>query len=479
MKTIWISLWFAISFLTVSCDDSKPKPLGAACTEKTVCDGVCNLALPDGMCTYECSETEPCARGKCVRFEEHSYCLPDCSTNGDCRAGYACIDFFCAPLQPVGARCDDNADCLPCAGQENCPPGSSLECRENVCAIPCRDQSDCVSGTMCAYSLDGFWCVGVDYETGPGTVGADCNLEPCQEGLDCAAFVSPDGLSKICTRFCENDRECPPWMACRPDTDGSTRCHPRTYCEPCALDSSCGAQGDLCVGVNPDAEKYCSRECDPALPGTCPTDTVCAEVRRCESKNAWVTDCAGCAGCESSPARYQCIPWQGSCIGAGDSCTGCFVDEQCGEGLSCVLGPDTWQSVCALPCPAAKEACPDGTWCRTTERGDFCLPRTGSCQNPSGGRDACAVCTRHTDCLRGFCAQVPGDTSGFKYCLDLPENDACGPYARTADVNVLDFGTQTLCVPETAVGTCDHYLECLNLCPDGPANCTSGPAYCQ
>ncbi len=477
MKIFFLPVLF-VFFLASACDDGERRPLGSACSEKTVCEGVCNLGLPDGMCTVACSDEEPCRKGKCVRFEENSYCLPDCSTNADCRAGYGCIDFFCAPLQPVGARCDDNADCLPCAGQEHCPQGSKLECRENVCSIPCRDQADCVSGTMCAYSLDDFWCVGVDYETGPGTAGADCSVEPCLEGLSCATFFSPDGSSQTCTRECEDDRECPPFMACRQDETGR-RCHPRTYCEPCFLDSSCGTPGDLCVGENPDAPKYCARECDPEIPGTCPPDTVCREVRRCESKNAWVTDCAGCEGCETSAARHQCIHWQDTCIGDGGACSGCFVDAQCGEGLSCVLGPDSWQTVCAESCTWPGETCPAGTWCRTTDRGEFCLPRTGSCQNPSGGRSACEICTRHTDCAQGFCATVPGETSGFKHCLNLPSDGSCGPYARTATVSTPDFGALTLCVPETGVATCEHYIECLSLCPDGPSTCTTGPSYCQ
>lgn len=477
MKSIVCFIVFIFSFI-VACDDDV-RQLGAPCSKQTVCDGVCNLALPDGMCTYECSETQPCVKGKCVRFQEHSYCLPECTENAECRPGYGCIDFFCAPLQPVGARCDDNADCLPCANQEHCSQGATLECRENVCAVPCRDQTDCVAGTMCAYSLDGFWCVGIDYETGSGSVGVDCSIEPCQEGLDCAVFSSPDGWLHVCTRICENDRECPPLMSCHPDHTGFSRCHPRTDCEPCALDSSCGSFDDLCVGVHPHAEKYCARACDPELPRTCPMDTVCKAVHRCESQNAWVIDCAECTDCETSDVRYQCVPWQGTCIGSGEICAGCFVDAQCSEGLSCVLGPDSWQFTCASPCVLPGESCPDGTWCRTTEQGDFCFPRTGSCQTPSGSQDTCEVCTKHTDCLRGFCAQVPTDPSGFKYCLNLPENNTCGPYAQPLLINVLDFGTQTVCVPENTVATCAHYLECVNRCPDGPASCTMGPSYCQ
>ncbi|MBU1242658.1 hypothetical protein KKD52_01515 [Myxococcota bacterium] len=467
-----------ILFMT-ACDGNDRAPLGSACTEKSVCEGVCNLGLPGGMCTQACSETEPCASGVCVFFGEGSYCLPECETNADCREGYGCIDFFCAPQQPVGARCDDTPDCLPCDGQQTCPPESDLACMENVCSIPCGDQTDCVEGTMCAESSEVFWCVGIDFETGPGTLGADCSVADCVDGLTCRQLFSLSGELSMCTQECNLDRECPPTMGCRLDETGAKWCHPRQFCETCQLDSQCGYTGDLCLFSADSSAKYCSMECDPGLAGTCPADTECQAVMRCADDNGWVSGCDACSGgCDEGTVRYQCVHLQGACIGDGSACTGCLVDGQCGEGLSCVRGPDAWQSTCAQPCVDLGD-CPDGLICDPLEGNGFCVPRTGSCTAPSGDQDFCEVCTKPADCLRGLCAQLEGDTSGFSYCLDVPGDDNdCGFFAEVSIV-ATGNGVFTLCTPVALVDTCPHYRDCLAQCPNGPGDCAAGPAYCQ
>jgi hypothetical protein len=473
-----LSLLLIVLFWT-ACDGNDRAPFGAACTDKSVCAGVCNLGLPGGMCTEVCSEAEPCDRGVCVFFGENAYCLPECETNADCRDGYGCIDFFCAPRQPVGARCDDTADCLPCDGQQTCPPDSDLACMENVCSIPCADQSDCVDGTMCAASTEAFWCVGVDFETGPGTLGADCSVGDCVAGLTCRPLFSLSGTLSLCTHECDLDRECPPSMGCRRDETGDRWCHPRLFCEACQLDSQCGFGGDLCLSSGDGAAKYCGLECDPDLPGTCPVDTACRAVVRCEGDNAWVASCDACSGgCDEGTIRHQCVHLQGACVGDGGACTGCFFDGQCDGGLSCVRGPDAWQATCAPPCEGLAD-CADGLICESLSPGQFCVPRTGACTAPSGDQDFCEVCTRHSDCLRGLCAQLQGDTSGFFYCLDAPAaGDGCGPYAASASV-ATDQGVEELCIPAMLVQTCPNYRTCLAQCPNGPADCASGPAFCQ
>ena len=462
-----------------ACDGADRLPLGATCDASSVCEGVCNLGLPGGMCTEPCSEADPCARGVCVFFGESSYCLPECERNEDCREGYGCVDFFCAPLQPVGARCDDSDDCQPCDGQVSCPTGSGLACMENVCAIPCDDQGDCVDGTMCAESSDEvYWCVGIDFETGPGTLGTDCSVEPCVEGLECRVFPSLTGDQSVCTHECELERECPPSMTCRLDGTGFEWCHPRQFCEACQLDSSCGYEGDLCVRTTDGAARYCSQECDPDLPGTCPIDTACTQVVRCDD-GGWAADCGACAGgCDEQQVRHQCVHLQGACIGDGAACTGCHVDAQCDEGLSCLRAPGSWQTTCLPPC-ALPSDCPDGFICTSPGGSGTCVPRTGSCTEPSGDQGFCEVCTEQADCLRGVCAPLNGDDSGFQYCLDHPgPENQCGFFADLQSY-ATEFGVLTLCGPSMFVRTCQNYAECLALCPNGPTDCAEGPAHCQ
>ncbi len=472
--------FFIISLLSAGCGPETPR-FGAPCDKDSVCGGVCNLGLPNGMCTFACSETEPCKKGTCVVFSENAWCLPSCEQNSDCRDGYGCIDFFCAPKQPVGARCDDTTDCLPCAEQDACPSDSRLACMENVCSVPCRDQTDCVDGTFCARSSGEFWCVGIDFDTGPGNTGRDCSVESCADGLECRDFFSIEGNLQVCSHPCASDRECPPDMGCRLDFTGEKWCIPRLYCETCQLDSQCGQPADRCILTGDLTSRYCSRECDPGMSGTCPLDTECQEVFSCDNPPGWVDDCDACPGdCDPARSSFQCVVAAGSCVGDGQVCSGCFTDTDCGQDLHCILGKAAWQYTCSPGCETQEE-CPDGTICEDTgDSGSFCVPRTGSCLVPSGGKDTCEICTRHSDCLRGYCAPVPGDTSGFSFCLDTCVlNPDCGFYGQCATADIPGFGQQPVCIPSATIGTCPQWTTCMVACPEGPAECGEGPAECR
>ncbi|MBU1240822.1 hypothetical protein KJ865_14005, partial [Myxococcota bacterium] len=240
---------FLLQFLFAACDDDEQLSLGSPCDESSVCKGVCNLALPEGMCVESCDEQTLCPSGSsCVDYGSVSFCMPTCASNDECRDGYSCIDFTCVPLQPLGAACDDTADCLPCSTQELCLNDQDLECTESICSIPCSDQAQCPEGTVCAESGGEYRCVGVYFPQGAGTAGSLCAAQDCAQDFTCLTDLKGFESLAFCSNECATDRDCPPSMTCR-DVDGQSTpfCVPREYCESCGIDSHCASPTDTCV----------------------------------------------------------------------------------------------------------------------------------------------------------------------------------------------------------------------------------------
>ncbi len=480
-KKISLLLFF---ILLSGCEDSKETSFGQPCNSNTICSGVCNLGLPDGMCTIACDDANPCSEGACVDFtQDISYCMPECSTNDECRENYSCVDFLCVPRQPLGAGCDDNQDCLSCNEQSDCSEDLTVECVESVCANPCEQQSDCSDGTICAKSEGNYWCVGIYFQQGPGTAGSQCGVEECAAGFSCIEDHDyPDGLA-FCSNSCIDSRDCPPEMVCR-NYNGSQEmwCLPRTFCEECGLDFQCGYESDKCVAASEQNAtsdfKYCSRECDPEMSGTCPPDNSCLETFYCNELQGWVTDCEQCQGECSSTSSYQCISDYGTCLGEGEVCSLCYNDSDCQSGLDCIYAEESEARLCLAPCQ--ENRCADNYYCHNVEeRGDYCFPRSFSCFEPSGEKDTCGTCNSFSDCLRGECVALPGDTSGFKYCVDYCDiNQECGHYTECIEMEI-NSQLHNLCVPDSQVQDCTNYTDCMEQCPDGSTECNEGPVYCQ
>lgn len=468
-------------FSIFSCDDDGKESFGKPCSESTVCEGVCNLGLPDGMCTEVCSDQAPCEQGVCVDFTDtEAYCLPSCEANSDCRQGYSCINFFCAPVQDAGGQCDDDNDCLDCENSETCPEQKEIKCMENICAFNCRDQSECPDGTVCALSGGDYWCIGIYFQQGDGTAGEPCPNGTCASGFTCLDDFPASETGAFCSNECTTSRECPPDMTCRNYADSEASwCVPRAWCEECDLDFQCGFSSDLCV-LDESGSAFCGSDCDPQVSGTCPVDSECSEVFLCTESERWVTDCDSVCtgGCSETDAPvYQCLSSWGSCTGDGTICSPCKYDAQCEIGSNCVFIPESGSSICASTCTYYTD-CPDGYICEETTTGSkSCVPRTGSCVDSSGDRTQCEICAEDSDCLRGKCLPLNG--SEFSYCLDFCDNNAeCGFYSQCTQISV-DSTEFSLCVPDENTVDCTQSAQCLELCPSGPSSCTTGPVYCQ
>ncbi|MBU1410116.1 hypothetical protein KKC22_01245 [Myxococcota bacterium] len=486
-SSFFLVVVLGLAFFSVACDDgAKSKPLGSPCTIDTDCTGLCNLGLPDGMCVVPCAEATPCSKGECIDFGDISFCMPTCELNTDCREGYTCWSGTCRPLASLGEFCEEPEDCKACEADTSCPEGSLVDCREGVCSIACDNSVSCPLGTYCGYSTDSYWCIPVDFEDGPGGPGDSCAVEPCITGYDCFSTSAEDATA-YCTNDCTTGRDCPPDMVCRDPGDGTPICMPRDFCESCDMDVQCGYQTDRCVASDPSVEeggRYCSIMCDPDRAASCPVDSHCAEAFYCESQGAWVADCTWCDGaCDAdTSAVYQCFHDYGSCVGEGALCDPCQINGECSNDAYCLSLQGVNNYVCTEPCDR-DVFCPDGYQCMEVATNDFqCMPRTGSCTDPSNGIEHCRACSEWSDCLRGACLPPDGNTNNQFYCLNECIDSAdCDAYSECRSLVLTGYGTYPtkVCLPTTTVGSCGNWVNCSTTCPDGPSSCAEGPIFCQ
>ncbi len=450
----FLPLLLALLPLAVSCDDDSPLPIGSPCNKSSYCDGVCNLALPGGMCVSPCDTVACPDQSTCVDYGEASYCMPTCESNEGCREGYGCVNFTCVPKQPIGALCDDTTDCLACAGQEACPQEGTVECKEGVCAIPCSDQDQCTEGTVCAESSGAYWCIGVYWEQGAGTAGEFCPDGTCADGFTCLSDVKGIESLDFCSMTCTTSRDCPPTMACRPrdDTEDSW-CLPREYCETCALSSQCSAPADTCI-TDSQGAGYCSMLCDPAIEGTCPVDSLCSPTNLCEATGALTDDCSTCSGTCTPTGDSHCYQTARTCTATdGELCDPCLLNAHCATDGGCREDPLSGATHCATLCSPGG-ICPDGYDCVVSSGDQVCLPRTGSCDAPSGGRETCDTCQEWSQCLRGGCLPLPGDTSGDTFCLNFCQNEGDCPAGMVCENIPLGNETYSACVPDATAVDC-------------------------
>ena len=81
-----------VSLLTSGCAPEVGDPCASAleCGTEMICD----LSLPGGYCTAGDCEFLGCPEaGVCITFpNSEEWCMTQCSSNGDCRDEYECID---------------------------------------------------------------------------------------------------------------------------------------------------------------------------------------------------------------------------------------------------------------------------------------------------------------------------------------------------------------------------------------------------
>lgn len=110
-RLAWLGLGLLTAALALGCTPQ----IGDKCTVSTNCsttgDRLCDITQPDGYCTkFNCepgscpedsvcvnfgttlSPVEGCAPSQGNSPYKRSFCMANCSSNGDCRSGYECLD---------------------------------------------------------------------------------------------------------------------------------------------------------------------------------------------------------------------------------------------------------------------------------------------------------------------------------------------------------------------------------------------------
>jgi hypothetical protein len=179
--------------------------------------------FPGGYCSEWCDMAAPDCSGDAVCADiglpsVHGVCLDGCSTDSECRVGYACI-----PKGPNGekacvlspeATCtnssDDDKDSLTdcedpdCQGKPECLPGPK------AAGQPCSASNECYAGQndpICIDELSWGW---------PGGYCAEfCNFgDACGPGSACTQWLGFPSGAGLCMRVCLTDSQCRPGYAC-------------------------------------------------------------------------------------------------------------------------------------------------------------------------------------------------------------------------------------------------------------------------
>ncbi|MFH1532162.1 MAG: MopE-related protein [Pseudomonadota bacterium] len=340
------------------------------CPEGWFCKGVTGfgadlvfLCIADlgNLCT-PCVDDAPCGGGTCVATADGQVCSFACAGDGECPAGFSCVDV---------PEVDDDQVCMPDSGSCTCTPGSAGQMR------PCQASND--HGTCHGFQV----CDGSE-----GWSACDASI-PAVE--DC------NGLDDDCDGV--YDEDVPALQDCEVSNEHGT----------CLGQATCaGPLGWLCNASAPAAEAcdYADNNCDGDMDegfvnGAGKYDTF-AHCGQCGTScavgfpNALSTSCDAsfdvpkCKVDQCAPGFYklgefQCIPMNASL------CEPCSQDESClTAGAKCVELSDG--SYCANPCEGLDD-CPGGYTCQAEGGATVCVPATGSCSCDGTNLDLLRSCS--------------------------------------------------------------------------------------
>ncbi len=427
-------------------------PAGYACRSvANTAPDVIFICVPDStpVCSA-CTVDGQCGDGKCIHFNDASFCAPACSTADTCLDGFDCVDVA-----------DAGKFCVPATGSCDCRAG--MDGTVKSCAIT-NEIGSCGGLKTCTEATGWSACNAAE------PVAETCN------GLDddCNG-VPDDGFES--TRACENTV-----------TDVGT----------CAGTERClGTLGWVCDARTPEAEScdYIDNDCD----GDTDEDfKVDGQYLGDESCGACSRSCAGTiehatAKCSGAFASPQCVVGkcdngyhkvnEFQCISNMNTlCMPCVEDVAClAEGGRCLTFDDG--TYCAVPCGEGN-SCPVGYFCDTSlAQGEFtgqCVPATGRCgcgeDNPNAVR-SCQVIWQGEDFSTITCLGLQTCAAGEWSGCDLPDESCDG-----LDNNCNGQIDEDFRDPSTGAFTGgEHCGECFNNCgvlsyPNSFGTCsTDGP----
>lgn len=336
--------------------------VGDPCTSDTECPegGACvtegGSGWPSGTCVTGCdfATNGGCESGSCIAsgFGGGGLCAPRCTTDGDCRDGYACEPVPGAP---------DRMYCAPaCAGNSECTDaGNVCNVGLGTCDVPfvpstlgatCnRRTGGCEGGTCLTEGTSGFpgaYCAYAGCTLG----GTDCPGDgACVEGT----------TTNLCLDGCATDGDCRTGYACRPSD--FTEPTSATVCVPaCTATSQCAnaARGLTCnVGTGRCTEPFeAARQGEP-----CASADECPGGRcHTEATDGWSAGTCAAIGCRLSGTGGGVDCGAGStCVddGTGDpeigeclpTCTAGAAGD-CRPGYACAVEGTATVGVCRPDC---------------------------------------------------------------------------------------------------------------------------------
>ncbi len=258
------------------------------CPEGWFCKGVTGfgadlvfLCLADlGNLCVPCEDDAACGGGYCVDTDEGSVCSFGCAGDGECPAGFSCVD--------VPEVAEEHV-CMPDSGSCSCTPSNAGQYRPcdvsnehgtckgfEICDAE-LGWSACDAPTPAPEDCNGFDddCDGVYDEGFTNDQGQFYTFEHCgQCGISCAVGF-PGAISTSCDASydvpkCKVDQCVPGFYKLN-----EFQCIPvnASQCEPCSVDENCGTEGAKCVELSDGF--YCANPCEG--PDDCPPGYLCQE----------------------------------------------------------------------------------------------------------------------------------------------------------------------------------------------------------
>lgn len=457
---------------------------------------------PDGLCWYDCANTDPnddvdCGgegQTKCPLTSHSDACDTDlndctdglchaCCADSDCAGDDICTDYAC--VAPPLAQCGGYGEPA-CAAGGTCDVGLQ-KCSDGNCWYCCSGGD---SNQECGEWIDGMACSG-DVADGT-TYDNDCEACDCPLGARCSdgqCLITEDMLcGGQLEQFCsltQVEQKCLP---------GLSECPVGICAANCAVDlANCGGEGQApCIHAGADFCEpnlfYCQNNGDTCCHGVPNEPTDCYDSPFCEADFCSL-DCTLCGGldevaCTSGDAceagLVECDGrCQSSCAPTACGTNGCSGPSgpQCVENptrvANCVLNTQNncyeWNNIdlCASPTPDC-----EGASC-------VCVQSCGS--NSCGQSDGCGgICTT---CATGSSCQQSGGSYSCEQntCTPTPQSVACAGRECGAVSNGCT-GTYA-CQPgcdASAGETCNSAGQCVAVscqdeCSPGNRTCVNGP----
>ncbi len=287
------------------------------------------------------------------------------------------------------------------------------------------------------------------YPSGSFTTGTACDScmghSNCQDNT-CLSF--PWENAAYCGQSCNTAADCAKGFSCQGVADAGNHCLPtHDYCSPeggnIAMGDYCWGpamcSSGICIPTSDDA--YCSQQCDPNNPNSCPSNYACygggGNEGICFKKGSkqFGEECTAPLECAST----DCFSGQCSSLcETDDDCSGInicavghcippgpfFYGQACDSHLDCSTGycATGFERYCSEECTTTSE-CPPGAACIF---GGYCEKLTFSAEGEVCQQDAdCAPglnCIHDTQSVFGECRQLcdPISDSGCqagKVCL--------------------------------------------------------------